>query len=93
MSTSPTFRVAADVGFYTLNPKRLELARLEGEYDVLITFEPQEDLKVGDLEIDRCGERDPATRPNKLTLLEPPPEVEPEPEILEEAHRLSTRNR
>ncbi len=69
--------VAADVGFYTLNQKRAELARLETEYDVTIAFEPKEDLKAGDFEIDRLGQRDPTTRP-KLAALEPPPEPEPE---------------
>jgi ribonuclease E len=69
--------VAADVGFYTLNQKRAELARLETEYDVTIAFEPKEGLKAGDFEIDRLGQRDPTTRP-KLAALEPPPEPEPE---------------
>jgi ribonuclease E len=74
--------VAADVGFYTLNQKRAELARLEHEYDVTIAFEPKEDLKAGDFEIDRIGVRDPATRP-KIAALELPLEPEPEPEIVE----------
>jgi ribonuclease E len=72
--------VAADVGFYTLNQKRAELARLETEYDVTIAFEPKENLKAGDFEIDRLGQRDPTTRP-KLAALEPPPEPEPEEEV------------
>jgi len=78
-------RVAADVGFYTLNQKRAELARLETEYDVVINFEPKEGLKAGDFEIDRFGQRDPSTRPTKLAPIEPPPEPEPEPEVIEEA--------
>lgn len=78
-------RVAADVGFYTLNQKRAELARLETEYDVVINFEPKEGLKAGDFEIDRFGQRDPSTRPSKLTPIEPPPE--PEPEVIEEAEQ------
>lgn len=73
--------VASDVGFYTLNQKRAELARLETEYEVVINFEPKEGLKAGDFEIDRVGHRDPSTRP-KLAAIEPPPE--PEPEIVEE---------
>lgn len=72
--------VAADVGFYTLNQKRAELARLETEYDVTIAFEPREGLKVGDFEIDRIGVRDPASRPTKMIAIEPP---EPEPEVEE----------
>ncbi|GAA0585265.1 Rne/Rng family ribonuclease [Rhizomicrobium electricum] len=75
--------VAADVGFYTLNQKRAELARLENEYDVTVAFEPKENLKAGDFEIDRIGQRDPSTRP-KLAALEPPPEPEPEEAEAEE---------
>jgi ribonuclease E len=66
-------RVAADVAIYTLNQKRAELARLESEYDIAITFEPKEGLKVGDFEIDRVGQRDPQSRSRA------PVEVEPEP--------------
>ena len=74
--------VAADVGFYTLNQKRAELSRIEHDYEVTVTFEPKEDLKVGDFEIDRLGTRDPATRP-KIAALDPPPEPEPEVEDVE----------
>jgi ribonuclease E len=74
--------VAADVGFYTLNQKRAELARLETEYDVTIAFEPKEGLKGGDFEIDRLGQRDPSSRPKIAAALELPPE--PEPEEIEE---------
>ena len=74
--------VAADVGFYTLNQKRAELSRLETDYEVTVTFEPKEDLKVGDFEIDRLGTRDPASRP-KIAALDPPSEPEPEVEDVE----------
>ena len=76
--------VAQEVGFYTLNQKRAELARLEHEYDVTIAFEPKDGLKAGDFEIDRIGQRDPSTRPVKLAAIEPPPEVEPEDEEFED---------
>jgi ribonuclease E len=82
-------RAAADVGFYTLNQKRMELARLENEYEVLISFEPQEGLKVGDFEIDRFGVRDPATRP-RLAVFDPPPEMEQEEEPEEYAEEIET---
>jgi ribonuclease E len=76
-------RVAADVAIYTLNQKRPELARLESEYDIAITFEPKEGLKAGDFEIDRVGQRDPQSRPRAPVEAEPepvaPPEVESEP--------------
>jgi ribonuclease E len=70
--------VAGEVGYYTLNQKRAELARIETEYDVTIAIEPKDGLKAGDFEIDRLGQRDPSTRPAKLADIEPPPEPEPE---------------
>ncbi len=84
--------VAADVAIYTLNQKRRELARIESDYDVTISFEPKEGLKAGDFEIDRVGQRDPSSRP-KLAALEPPPQVEPEaaePEQAEEEAEAET---
>ncbi|HUO99752.1 MAG TPA: ribonuclease E/G [Rhizomicrobium sp.] len=76
--------VADDVVVYTGNQKRRELVRIENEYDVAISLEPKEGLKAGDFEIDRIGQRDPASRP-KLAALETPaePEAAPEPEIEE----------
>jgi ribonuclease E len=81
-------RVATEVVIYTLNQKRRELTRLEGEYDITITFDPKEDLKAGDFDIERIGQRDPESRPKPVTQIEAaPPEVEPEveAEIVEEA--------
>ncbi|MDE2163801.1 MAG: Rne/Rng family ribonuclease [Alphaproteobacteria bacterium] len=80
-------RVAGEVAIYTLNQKRRELARLESEYDITITFDPKEDLKAGDFDIERIGQRDPASRPRPLAPIEAPPEIieaEPEPEIAED---------
>jgi ribonuclease E len=81
--------VATDVAIYTLNQKRRELARIEGDYEITITFDPKEGLKAGDFEIDRIGVRDPATRPKTFIPVEmpaePEPEVEPEPD--EESER------
>ena len=81
-------RVAADVVIYTLNQKRRELPRLEGEYDISVTFDPKEDLKVGDFEIERIGVRDPESRPKPVTQIEDAPPVveeEAEPEIVEDS--------
>jgi ribonuclease E len=74
--------VAADVAIYTLNQKRRELARIETDYDFAITFEPREGLKAGDFEIDRIGQRDPASRPKLAPPVELP--AEPEPEVAAE---------
>ncbi|HEY0283483.1 MAG TPA: ribonuclease E/G, partial [Rhizomicrobium sp.] len=71
-------RVATEVAIYTLNQKRRELTRLENEYDMTISFDPKEDLKAGDFDIERIGQRDPETRPK------PPPPVEDAPPVMEE---------
>jgi ribonuclease E len=73
-----TVRVATDVAIYTLNQKRRELARLENEYDITISFDPKEDQKAGDFDIERIGQRDPESRPK------PPPPVEDAPPVMEE---------
>ncbi|MDE2134507.1 MAG: Rne/Rng family ribonuclease [Alphaproteobacteria bacterium] len=80
-------RVATDVVIYTLNQKRRELARLESEYDIAISFDPKEGLKAGDFDIERVGQRDPETRPKPVMPVEVAPpavEAEAEPEIVEE---------
>jgi ribonuclease E len=71
-------RVATDVAIYTLNQKRRELARLETDYEITITFERHDTLKAGDFEIDRIGQRDPASRPKIAAALEVPVVDEPE---------------
>ena len=70
-------RVADDVAFYTLNQKRRELARIETEYDITISFEAKDGLKAGDFEIDRIGQRDPAMRRTAVTVDTPAMMEEP----------------
>ncbi|MDE2182451.1 MAG: Rne/Rng family ribonuclease [Alphaproteobacteria bacterium] len=80
-----TVLVAEDVAFYTLNQKRRELARLESEYDITISFEPKEGLKAGDFEIERIGQREPSARAKSAVTPELPAAVESEPEdVVEE---------
>ncbi|MBU6298139.1 MAG: ribonuclease E/G, partial [Alphaproteobacteria bacterium] len=79
-------RVATDVAIYTLNQKRHELARLESEYGITVTFEPKDDLKAGDFDVERIGQRDPASRPKLPAPIEATPvaeEVESEADIVE----------
>ena len=56
-------KVASDVAIYTLNQKRRELARIETEYGMEITFEPKEGLMAGNFELERTRSRDPGERP------------------------------
>ncbi|MDE2465410.1 MAG: Rne/Rng family ribonuclease [Alphaproteobacteria bacterium] len=48
-----TIRVPADVAVYTLNQKRRELMRIETDYQVAITFEPDNHVTPGNFEIER----------------------------------------
>jgi ribonuclease E len=94
-------RVASEVAIYTLNQKRRELARLETEYDITVTFEPKDDLMAGNFDIERIGQRDPESRPRPAALIEAAvveveAEVEPveeEIEETEEAPRDEARGR
>jgi ribonuclease E len=56
-------KVANDVAIYTLNQKRRELARIETEYGMEVSFEPKEGLMAGHFELDRTRTRDPEDRP------------------------------
>ena len=80
-------RVANDVAIYTLNQKRRELARLESEYDIIITFDPKADLMTGNFDIERIGQRDPDSRPKiavSVDTVQIEEEPEAEPELVEE---------
>ncbi len=76
-------RVASDVAIYTLNQKRRELARIENDYQMSITFEPKEGLMVGTFEIERILQKTPEESAKlaaafKTEFVPPPAEEEPE---------------
>jgi len=50
-------RVANEVALYTLNQKRRELARIESDYAMTISFEPNAQLIAGSFEMDRVAAR------------------------------------
>ncbi|MES2254861.1 MAG: Rne/Rng family ribonuclease [Pseudomonadota bacterium] len=62
-ASAVTVKVANDVAIYTLNQKRRELARIETEYGMEVSFEPKEGLMAGHFELDRVRTRDPEDRP------------------------------
>ena len=62
-ASAVTVKVASDVAIYTLNQKRRELARIETEYGMEVSFEPKEGLMAGHFELDRTRTRDPEERP------------------------------
>ncbi|HEY2835948.1 MAG TPA: ribonuclease E/G [Rhizomicrobium sp.] len=62
-ASAVTVKVANDVAIYALNQKRRELARIETEYGMEVSFEPKEGLMAGHFELDRTRTRDPEDRP------------------------------
>ena len=57
-----SIRVPADVAIYTLNQKRRELMRIEADYHLAITFEPDNQITPGNFEIERSLPRLPEER-------------------------------
>jgi len=82
-----TVKVASEVAIYTLNQKRRELARMEAEYGMEISFEPKEGLMGGTFEMERTRQRDPGDRPRSSAVsIEAGfvPSHEPEDDYVEE---------
>jgi len=82
-----TVKIANEVAIYILNQKRHELARIETEHGMEISFEPKEDLAAGSFELERTKSRDPGERPrNSAVSIEAGfvPSSEPEPDYVEE---------
>src|SRR5580698_4607158 len=82
-----TVKVASDIALYALNQKRRELARIEIEYGMEISFEPKEGLLAGSFELERTRQKDPGERPRSSAVsIEAGfvPSDEPEDDILPE---------
>jgi ribonuclease E len=69
-ASAVTVRVASDVAIYTLNQKRRELARIESDYSMAISFEPKEMVAVGTFEIERTAHHAPDERPKLAATIE-----------------------
>ncbi len=54
--------VPVEVALYALNQKRREIARMEQEYDIVITFQPKDELLAGTFDLERIGQRTPEER-------------------------------
>jgi len=91
-------RVASDIALYALNQKRRELARIETEYGMDISFEPREGLQAGNFELERTRSKDPGEKPRTSSVGieagfvpsdepddELPPEDEEEEEVADES--------
>ena len=62
-ASAVTVKVASDIALYALNQKRRELARIEAEYGMEISFTPTEGMQAGNFELERTRQRDPGERP------------------------------
>ena len=60
-----------EVAMYTLNQKRREIARMEQDYGITITFQPKEDMQAGTFEMERIGQRSPEERAKIAPPAEP----------------------
>ncbi|HSM95919.1 MAG TPA: ribonuclease E/G [Rhizomicrobium sp.] len=67
-SAAISVKVTPDVAIFTLNKKRGELARLEAEYAMAITFEPDTEMMTGTFEITRTVQRSPEDRPQRPSV-------------------------
>jgi ribonuclease E len=88
-SSAVTVRVASDVAIYTLNQKRKELARIESDYGMMISFEPKDGLLAGNFDIERTVQKTAEERAKYAVSVEagfslPQIEAEEEPNALEE---------
>ncbi len=82
-----TVKIANDVAIYILNQKRHDLARIETEHGMEISFVPADGLAAGSFELERTKSRDPGERPrNAAVSIEAGfvPSNEPEPDYEEE---------
>jgi ribonuclease E len=86
-SAAVAVKVPHEIAIYVLNQKRHELARLESEHRMEITFVPQDNLPAGQFEIERLKGRDPGEKPRLHTVGIESGFVrsdEPEPDYVEE---------
>jgi ribonuclease E len=56
-------KVPTDVAVYTLNQKRRELARIESDYGMSVSFAPDDNVLAGNFEIERTQQRHPDDKP------------------------------
>ena len=86
-ASAVTVKVASDIALYALNQKRRELARIEAEYGMEISFEPKEGLQAGNFELERTRSKEPGAQPRSNSVgIEAGfvPSDEPEDDVLPE---------
>ena len=103
-ASAVTVKVASDIALYALNQKRRELARIEAEYGMEVSFTPTEGLQAGNFELERTRSKEPGAQPRSSAVSieagfvrsdEPeddlPPDEEEEDEILDDADTETVR--
>ncbi|HWA02074.1 MAG TPA: Rne/Rng family ribonuclease [Rhizomicrobium sp.] len=95
VASSVDVRVASDVAIYTLNQKRRELARIESDYGMIVTFTPKDGLMAGTFEIERIAQKSaedqarfsspPHSEPVLETGIDPDEDVQDHEDVLAEA--------
>ncbi len=86
-ASAVTVKVASDIALYALNQKRRELARIEAEYGMEISFEPTQGLQAGNFELERTRSKEPGAQPRSSAVgIEAGfvPSDEPEDDVLPE---------
>ncbi len=99
-ASAVTVKVTPDVAIYALNKKRQEIARLEAEYVMAISFEPDARILTGAFEIERTAHRAPDETPRpvvspEVTFAEAPSDIAEaieETETVEEEAEVETEN-
>ncbi len=99
-ASAVTVKVTPDVAIYALNKKRQEIARLESEYVMAISFEPDARILTGAFEIERTAHRSPDEMPRpvvapEVTFAEPPSDIAEaieETETVEEEADIETES-
>ena len=84
-----------EVAMYTLNQKRSEIARMERDYGVTISFQPRSDMQAGTFELERVGQRLPEDRERiaaPAAVAAHPPETESDSHGAEEAAAISSES-
>ena len=69
-ASSVSVRVAADVAIYSLNQKRKELARIESDYGMTISFDPRDGMPAGTFDLERTAQKTEEERARHAVSIE-----------------------
>jgi len=67
-SAAISVKITPDVAMFMLNKKRQEIARIESEYEMSVSFDPDSEIMTGAFEISRVKQRSAEDRPHKHSV-------------------------